>query len=92
MSLQSKVLRHLEQCPLTWVVKVEVANFRGCPDALVCVKGQFLAIEIKEGKDVVSPIQDEQMLRITYKAMGKAWVVRDYVKFKDRLLKEFGVF
>ena len=89
MSLQSKCLKHLKQCPNTWAIKVIVANERGCPDVLCCVRpGKFLALEIKEGKGVVSPIQTEQMFRIEQKGGGEAWIVRDYVKFKDRF-KEF---
>ncbi len=76
MSLQSKVLKILKQLPDVWVIKVQTANERGCPDILCCAKGVFIAIEIKEGDDKVSPIQEEQ-LRLIKKAGGAAIVVRD---------------
>ncbi len=82
MSLQTKVLRFLERQPDTWVIKVEVANRRGCPDILCCVKGQFYGIEIKDGKDKLSPIQVEQMKRIQA-AGGKAIVIRSIEEIKN---------
>ena len=84
MSLQSKILRHLESTPGVWCVKVECANFRGCPDILCCVQGRFMAIEVKEGKDKLSPIQDEQIHRIK-EAGGRAWVVTDFEEFKKKM-------
>lgn len=82
MSLQSKVLRFLERQPDTWVIKVEVANKRGCPDILCCVKGQFYGIEIKEGKQYVSSIQAEQLKRIQA-AGGKTMVIRSIEEIKN---------
>ena len=75
MSLQSKVLKFLKKQPDTWAIKVEVANERGCPDILCCHKGQFYGMEIKEGKDKLSPIQAEQ-LKMIEAAGGKVIVVR----------------
>jgi len=75
MSLQSKVLKHLQQQPNTWAVKTEVCNMRGVPDILCCHRGFFYGIEIKEGKDKLSPIQSEQLKRIKT-AGGKTIVVR----------------
>jgi len=63
---------------------------RGVPDILACVKGLFVAIEIKEGFDSLSPIQCEQLDRIKVKAGGVAWVVRNFDEFKEnfeRLIK-----
>ncbi len=82
MSLQSKILTHLRSLPNVWAVKVITANERGVPDILCCVRGRFLAIEVKEGKDTLSPIQAEQMDRIRW-ADGWAWKVSDFEKFKD---------
>ena len=88
MSLQSKILRHLEATPGVWAVKVEVANFRGCPDILACVCGRFLAIEVKEGENKLSEIQNEQIKRISHSG-GIALIVRNFDDFvlllKDEL-------
>ena len=75
MSLQSKVLRYLERRPDTWAIKVEVANQRGCPDILCCYRGQFYGIQIKESRDKLSEIQQEQLNSIL-QAGGRTLVVR----------------
>lgn len=84
MSLQSKILRHLEATPGAWAVKVEVANERGCPDILCCVRGRFLAIEVKKGTDRLSKIQEAQGVRIN-EADGYFWVITDFEKFRSLL-------
>ncbi len=63
-----------------WAIKVITANERGCPDILCCVKGRFLGIEVKEGKDRLSPIQAEQGDRIG-KAGGNFLVVKNFEAF-----------
>ncbi len=89
MSLQKKVIDEIRSYDRTWVNKIERANERGCPDLLCCVRGVFLAIEIKEGTDRVSPIQRAQMEKIAY-AEGDAWVVRDFVDFKCKFFDLIG--
>ena len=76
MKLQKKILDYLKAQPDTFAIKVEVANERGCPDILCCHKGQFIAIEIKDGKDKLSSIQEEQLKRIEA-ASGKTIVIRN---------------
>lgn len=83
MSLQSKILKYLMHQPDTWLVKIVVCNQRGCPDILCCKNGMFIAIEIKEGKDRVSEIQNEQLSRIFYKAKGKIYIAKDFDDFKE---------
>ena len=75
MSLQSNILDYLKTIPKCWVVKVMTANIRGCPDILLCWKGLFIGIEVKEGTDVVSPIQNAQLLLIR-RAQGRSYVAR----------------
>ena len=75
MKLQVKVLKYLKAQPDTWAIKVEVANERGVPDILCCHKGQFYGIEIKDGKDKLSTIQEEQLRRIEA-AGGKVIIIR----------------
>ena len=89
MNLQVKILRYLERQPNTWVIKVEAANQRGCPDILCCCKGQFWAIEVKEGKQYASSIQHAQLERIEA-AGGRSIVVRSMEGI--RVLVATGVF
>ena len=81
MTLQQRILKHLASTPRCVAFKIEIANERGVPDILCCVSGRYLAIEVKEGKDVVSPIQNEQMRRIG-EAQGWVIVARNFDVFK----------
>ena len=79
MHLQKKVIDFIKERNC-WVIKVQMANERGCPDLIACVLGYFLAIEIKEGEDKLSIIQVAQLEAIT-DSDGVAWVVIDYDSF-----------
>lgn len=48
----------------------------GIPDALVCYKGRFLAVEFKAGGNKTTPLQDREIVGI-HKAGGAAMVVDD---------------
>ena len=80
MTLQKKITDYLKSKG-AWCIKVEVANERGCPDILACVRGQFWGIEIKSERDFLSVIQIEQIQRIL-RAGGAIKVVRDFETFK----------
>ena len=81
MSLQSTVLKELNAKPGVFVFKTIQCNERGIPDIIVCYKGMFIAIEIKDGKDRLSPIQKEQLKRIEA-AGGKAWAIYNIMEFR----------
>ena len=89
MKLQSKILKYLNAQPCVWAIKVEVANQRGCPDILCCVHGQFIAIEVKAGRDRVSAIQTEQLRRI-YLAGGTTFVATNYKEFVAEWKQKLG--
>ena len=82
MHLQKKVINFIKEHNC-WVIKVQMANERGCPDLIACVLGYFLAIEIKEGEDKLSTIQVAQLEAIT-DSDGVALVVTDYDDFCER--------
>jgi hypothetical protein len=44
---KEKVLKDLALIPQTWVLKTQERSRRGVPDLLVCLKGKFVAIELK---------------------------------------------
>ena len=92
MTLQQKIIKYFKARPDTWVIKVEVANERGCPDILACVHGRFVAIEIKESKDdKLSPIQNAQRLSIIFDGKGRYYMVRNYDKWLEEFEKRYGV-
>lgn len=50
-----------------WFFKVHGGLFQtvGVPDIIACIKGKFVAIEVKKSKGgIVSPLQKEQIKRI----------------------------
>jgi hypothetical protein len=53
---------------------------RGVSDILACFKGQLIAIEIKIGKDRLSPEQEGFILSVNHTG-GKAFVVHDLEEF-----------
>lgn len=87
MKLQTKILNFLKQQPNTWVIKVEVANERGCPDILACVAGQFMAIEVKAGKDKLSEIQKGQIQLIILSG-GTVMVAKNFDTFKKDFMSK----
>jgi len=64
--------------------KIEVANERGVPDLLCCVKGHFVGIEIKGRGDKITAIQVAQAERIIT-ARGNSYVVKSLEDFKKRI-------
>jgi len=57
----------------------------GTPDKLLCLRGQFLAIEVKTDTGTVSPMQENAIAEIN-KAGGVALVLRpkDFLFFKTQ--------
>lgn len=53
---------------------------RGVPDILLCIKGAFVAVELKVGDNRPTPLQAEYMERIK-KAGGMAMVITTYEDF-----------
>lgn len=78
--IQTKVLAYLKQHKDIVAYKIEVANERGVPDILLCIKGHFVAMEIKGHGDKLSGIQTAQLERIR-DAYGLAFVVDSFDKF-----------
>ncbi len=53
------VARDLKTLPYTWFVKVQQLSIRGTPDFLCCIRGKFVALELKSTpKSAISPLQD----------------------------------
>lgn len=57
---------------------------KGAPDAFVCAKGRFLAFEFKVGGNQITSDQANCIHDIR-KSGGSAYVVREFVEFKDAL-------
>lgn len=53
---------------------------RGVPDILLCVKGRFMAVELKVGDNRPTPLQEDYLRRIGM-AGGMAFVITTYEDF-----------
>lgn len=78
--IQSQILLYCKQRHDIFACKVKSANERGMPDILLCIKGYFVAMEIKGHGDKLSGIQTAQLERIR-DAYGLAFVVDSFDKF-----------
>jgi penicillin-binding protein-related factor A (putative recombinase) len=73
-----------------WIIKVIVANERGCPDLICCYNGLFVAIEVKSPKFIKDPLKaasawQKRHLAKIKKAKGIALCVASLDEVKDEL-------
>lgn len=73
--LKERVLFDLRSLPKTWAVKVQQVAIRGTPDILCCIKGRFVALELKSSAG--AHIDELQMYTIKQisAAKGSAFIV-----------------
>lgn len=81
--LQAKVIKKL-QTEGAYVVKTISTNHAGVPDLLVCLRGQFLGLEIKAGTEPTR-LQEYNIEQIN-KAGGIATIVRS-VEDVEKIIK-----
>jgi Holliday junction resolvase len=55
---KERVLRELKQLPKAWICKTQQVSKRGTPDILACIKGLFVAIELKTDTGKLSALQE----------------------------------
>ena len=60
---------------------------RGVPDIIMCINGQFVAVELKVGNNKPTPLQEHWINKIT-RALGKAYVCRTLKEFKEVVYSE----
>ena len=63
-SFQRKVMKDLKTVPKSWWVKVVTASENGTPDIIGCVRGKFVALELKDQHGKASQLQKLQISRI----------------------------
>ena len=59
---------------------------KGVSDVIGVIRGRFIAVEVKIGKDRLSPEQEGFILSVNY-AGGYACVVHDFEEFLENFLK-----
>lgn len=84
-TIENSIKRYLEQVG-AYVVKHHGGAYSrvGVPDILVCYRGRYVAIEVKNAKGKTSPLQDANIEMIR-KAGGYAIVARSLEEVKALL-------
>lgn len=73
--LQNRVKPDLKKLPHTWFFKTQEVSVRGIPDIIACVRGVFVALELKKSsKDTLDPLQ-KHILALIKKARGHSYEV-----------------
>jgi hypothetical protein len=54
---KKKVKSALDALPNTWFYKTQERTLRGIPDFILCIKGYFIAIELKVDENPLDPLQ-----------------------------------
>ena len=63
-AFKQRVLKDLSKLETCWVLKTQERARRGIPDLLICLRGKFVAVELKVDGEVPTPLQDEILERI----------------------------
>ena len=81
-----KIAEYLKTLPRCWFVRPVQFGYsrRGVPDFIVCLDSNFLAIEVKVGRDKLSIMQDREMKDI-FSAGGATVIARSLDDVKERL-------
>lgn len=67
-----RVLKDLQTLADTWILKTQERSRRGVPDILLCLRGRFIAIELKVDDEVPTPLQ-KFTLQCIVRAHGTAF-------------------
>lgn len=67
-------MRELKRVPRVWAEKIQQVGKRGTPDILACVRGRFVAIELKKSEDESPDRLQNYKLNGIKKADGTALV------------------
>jgi hypothetical protein len=71
-----KIRKYLENLPYTVVFKIQQKTIRGTPDFLICMRGCFVALELKQDAyETPSPLQLYKLKEIRETGFGFATLV-----------------
>ena len=82
--IQSKILKELKKVPECYAYKNITTNRKGIPDIIVCFKGKFVALEVKNEKGKTTQLQDWNIDQIRQSG-GTAEVVRSWADVAEIL-------
>ncbi len=72
---KERVLEDIRSIPYSWAEKINQVSIRGTPDILACLKGFFVALELKMEDEEPDPLQRYKLDKIR-EAKGVALSVR----------------
>ena len=84
--IQNKIIKYLNGIG-AYSIKTIVTNRNGCPDIICCLKGRYVALEVKAEKGTVSQLQ-EHNIKLIKKSGGVAAVVRSVDEVK-KIIENF---
>ena len=85
MHQQNKIIKYLNGIG-AYSIKTIVTNRNGCPDVICCLKGRYVALEVKAEKGIVSKLQ-EHNIKLIKKSGGIAAIVRNVEEVKEIISK-----
>ena len=71
---KERVQKDLDKLHNCWFVKIQQVSIRGIPDFLICVNGNFIALELKKDEDTVRNKLQEWTLQAIALAGGMSFV------------------
>lgn len=83
---KDKFRKELEAIPYSWWVKVSLPSLLGIPDMLGCVRGKFVAIELKKSEKEKPTEMQLYHLKTIADCGGYACVA--YPQAADKILKD----
>ena len=83
--IQNKIIKYLNGIG-AYSIKTIVTNRNGCPDVICCLKGRYVALEVKAEKGIVSKLQ-EHNIKLIKKSGGIAAIVRNVEEVKEIISK-----
>jgi hypothetical protein len=61
---KDSIMPLLKALPQTWILKTQEQTIRGIPDCLLCIRGQFVALELKVPPNTLDALQEHVISKI----------------------------
>lgn len=85
--IQTKILNFINSQPGCYAVKVTGGLYQkgGISDILACVKGRYVAIEVKRPGERLTPLQESFLAKVVYTG-GRAFVATSVEEVKAKMV------
>lgn len=72
---KEKVQAYLRTLPHCWFYKAQEVGRRGVPDLICCIRGRFVALELKVEGGKIDALQEYTLRQIQSQGGGRSFVV-----------------